>query len=1233
MEISALLDTGAEQSLLRLRDFVIICATLKRKPILKPAPEVTSLTGQPIPAIGVAEIEEEKVGPLKFIVVKDMTHPAILGWDLLQQTSAQINVGENTINWRGQPERLFTALGVPTQTAHFHVNSLGSEPPVIHGTKIRAVVLRNADVFSSKAEPNGKYPLTEMVIDTGDHPPIRQRAYRAAFAKRQVIEEEVQKMLKDGVIRPSSSPWASPVTLVPKKSGETRFCIDFRRINAITKKDSYPLPLIQDIFDQLGDARIFSTLDLKSGYWQLPIHPLSMEKTAFICHLGLYEFTRIPFGLANAPAVFQRAMNTVLAGLLGKTCMVYLDDIVIFSKTEEEHERHLEEVFSRLRQAGLRLKPKKCYFGLKEIQLLGYIISQNGIRADPEKTQAIASLRPPTDVKGVRSFLGMAGYYRQCVPDFAKVAEPLHKLLRKNTIFEWGADQQGAFDKLKELLTSDSVMTRPRPDQPYKLYTDACDYAVGAILVQTDEQGVERVIQYLSHQLHGAQRRWAAIEKEAYAVVYALEKLRPYLYGASFTVYTDHKPLTSLFTKQMANTKIQRWSVLLAEYGAKIEYRKGPLNVRADMLSRIRQPEVAVLDTDEWFDAGFPEESPEDGIPWQHDELDLQELQCEQKATLSQEYDAAQDPDSDYILCKGLLYSTRRPSRFAAEYPRLVLPPSVRERIIKRSHADVGHLGPQKTLDRVREAYVWPGMKAEIRCVVRKCPTCLLHASRRERVPPGEMPSPCYPMQVIGADLIGPLMTSPGGKKYILTVIDHFTGWAEAYPLTDKTNAKVWNAFSRDYFPRHGYPEILITDNGLEFCAKPFEYYLKELGVQHRKTTPYHPQSNGKTERFNRTLKTMLTRLVHSDRATWESQLGPALTAYRNTVSEVTGHTPFHLLYGRRARLPLTRMLRPLPDGHARPFGSRLEELHQCWTSARALNEQSRRANRERLERKAHAQHLEVGDSVIVALQDPQSMSPRWSPQWEIYKKKGTTYWIKHQLSGQIRRVHREKLRLVDPETPWDSMRATPVKHPLDRVEPPEFGEEECPIFDVSEPGSVSLRGPTLQQDSHPDVSEGELASPSHPYFTRSKRHRAPFPVEERLSPGPSTTSTPRLRWEQSPRSQERRQRPEPEQPPEDPQEPFGSPHADSRGAATPPAPYWLRSQRKREPEPMDDLPEPLYRSKRKPAGYLDEEYSPRALKKPRVGACRLRRRQTLPGSRTREAALLVPAGRSYRPP
>ena len=732
----------------------------------------------------------------------------------------------------------------------------------------------------------------------------------------------------------------------------------------------------------------------------------------------------------------------------------YIDDVVIFSKTPEEHKYHLEQVFERLAQAGLKLKMSKCDFAKPEVKLLGYLVNKDGIKTNPAKISAIEKLQPPTNVREIRSFLGISGYYRQCLEGYARVAEPLVKLTRKSEPFVWTEKQAEAFQKLKTMLTTAPVIAHPRLDLPYKLYTDACNYAIGAILCQVHEDGVERVVQYVSHQLSGAQLNWATIEKEAYAVVYAIGKLRPYLYGAEFKVYTDHKPLASLFTKEFVNTKIQRWAVLLAEYGAKIEYRQGKNNIRADMLSRIKPESIDVCVLD-WVDPhAYADEDADKNLPILHDGLDLIDVSLDQQVEFVDELCDAevQGEESGYVVYRNVLYSIHKPTPTSADYPRIMLPTRFRERVITRAHEEVGHMSTQKTLDRVRESYVWPTMRKTIAEQLKLCPVCRVHHRQPVHVPMGEMPLPASPMQLVSMDLIGAFPVSPNGNKYILTIIDHFTGWGEAYPIPDKTNQAVWNVFSNKFIPCHGVPEVVITDNGKEFCAHAFTRYLEQIGIDHRRTTPVHPASNGRSERFNKSFKNTLTKLVNNYAIDWEDRVSDVLMAHRHSVSSVTHYTPFFLLYGRRPRAPLTKLL-PVRTV-ANYFGNRLDNLAEAFQAARVNTEDSRKYNRERLARRANASPLSVGDSVMVKAEERMTFTSRHDPFWEVYRVRGPVTYIRHQQTGKTKVLNREKLTLVDPNIQWDKIRVRPIRNPRQSSVPtvaqprPQFHERRVPIPD-----------------------------------------------------------------------------------------------------------------------------------------------------------------------------------------
>ena len=454
------------------------------------------------------------------------------------------------------------------------------------------------DVFSQGDDDLGNTPLLEHGIETHG-PALRQPYRRQNPAVRREEMTQVQQMLSSNVIRPSNSPWASPVVMVRKKDGSLRFCVDFRQLNAATIKDAHPLPRIDDLLDALHGAKWFSTLDLKSGYWQVPIAEQDKEKTAFRTSSGqLFEFNQVPFGLCNAPATFSRLMDRVLAGLHWETCLFYLDDIIVFSSTWEEHIARLREVFERLRHAKLKLGAAKCTFAAKEVSYLGHRVTEEGLLPDPLLLAAIRDIPPPKTATEVRSFLGLAGYYRRYVKGFAAIAAPLHALTRKDALFHWSEDCQAAFDQLKARLTTSPITAFPDFSQEFRLYTDASTAGLGAILAQVRE-GKERIICYASRALNKAEKSYPATKLECLAIVWAVAKFRPYLMAMPFEVFTDHYALQWLKTMRTGSVLLHRWSAALEEYDFTVRHRPGKIQTHVDGLSRLpvgpAPPEDALL--------------------------------------------------------------------------------------------------------------------------------------------------------------------------------------------------------------------------------------------------------------------------------------------------------------------------------------------------------------------------------------------------------------------------------------------------------------------------------------------------------------------------------------------------------------------------------------------------------------------------------------------------------------
>ena len=452
-------------------------------------------------------------------------------------------------------------------------------------TKVAELLIKMKRVFAVNSEDLGRTDLVEHEIDTGTARPIKQRPRRTPIAFKGEEEKEIQSMLKKGAIRESNSPWSSPVVLVRKKDGSTRFCVDYRRLNEVTRTDSYPLPRMEDCLDSLAGAKYFSTVDMASGYWQIKVKDKDQEKTAFVTKSGLYEFIVMPFGLVGAPSTFERCMEKILRHLQWQTCLVYLDDIIVFSKDFTEHLHRLEQVLQRIQEAGLKLKPSKCHLFQKQVSFLGHVVSEAGIATDPKKVEAVVSWPPPINVSQVRSYLGFCSYYRRFIQNFSVIANPLSQLTRKDVPFIWSEDCQRAFEELKSRLVTSPIMAYPLDSGQYLLDTDASDVAIGAVLSQT-QNGELKVIAYASRTLNKAERKYCVTRKELLAIVNFTQHFRHYLLGREFKVRSDHQPLKWLFNLKDPSGQVARWLEILAAYNFVIDYRPGKKHNNADGMSR-----------------------------------------------------------------------------------------------------------------------------------------------------------------------------------------------------------------------------------------------------------------------------------------------------------------------------------------------------------------------------------------------------------------------------------------------------------------------------------------------------------------------------------------------------------------------------------------------------------------------------------------------------------------------
>ena len=775
------------------------------------------------------------------------------------------------------------------------VDLQGSELTTKEMKELRGLLEEYSELFSD-GELGRTSKVKHGILTSG--PPIRQPIRRQPVALRKTVQEEVHKMLKNKVIRPSTSPWSSPIIMVRKKDGSWRFCIDFRKLNSVTHKDAYPLPRIDETLESLAGSTIFSTLDLASGYWQVELEENDKEKTAFSTMEGHFEFDVMPFGLTNAPSSFQRLMTCVLSGLTNDQCLIYIDDIIVFSAMFSEHLDRLRNVFQRVQDAGLRLKANKCHFAQSKVSYLGHIVSKNGVEPDPSKIQAVLHYPAPNNVKELRQFLGLANYYRRFVQGYSRIASPLFKLTNKTDLktFSWTAQCTMAFQELKERLTTPPVLAFPQFDREFLLATDASDSATGAVLSQVDDNGTEKVIAYWSRQLTKAERNYSTIEREALAIVKAVKEFYPYLYGHDFILQTDHQPLVHMNNLRDVGGRVTRWSMFLQQFRFTVRHKAGKLNGNADGLSRTPSIQLA---------AAISQVESSDNF------AKIKEAQAKD-AYMVLVYEAVKDgkpppgltrQNGKIFIHKGVLCRRFKESGDSEVCIQMLIPLEMRSTILEHLHNRAGHMGVKRTLERVRHRFYWPGY---VERWVRECETC---QKRNNPQPCPQAPlgtiSASHPFQKITWDIMGPLPVTRKGNKYILVVTDVFSKWVEAFPLQVTDGLTLTSILMDEVICRYGVPQQLHSDQGSNLNAEVNQRLCQLLGIERSRTTAYHPQGNGQVERFNRTVEAILAKMVGEHQDDWDKHLQKAVFAYRTSLHESTGYSPYFVNFGRSPVLPV----------------------------------------------------------------------------------------------------------------------------------------------------------------------------------------------------------------------------------------------------------------------------------------------------------------------------------------
>jgi transposase InsO family protein len=786
--------------------------------------------------------------------------------------------------------------------------------------KLQQLISSYPDVFKEKAGRTAK--MKHQINLLPGARPCNSPPFRYAPARRQIIEDNLREMTEEGIISPSKSPWASPVILAPKKDGTLRFCVDYRKLNSMTVKDAYPIPRIDDTLDSLQEAKFVSTLDLRSGYWQVAMEKDAREKTAFVTHKGLFEFNVMPFGLTNAPATFQRLMDIVLAGLKWQCCLVYIDDIVIYSPTFEQHLIDLKNVFQALKVANLTLKANKCQFCREEMSYLGHIITQNGIKPDPGLVKSVTKFPEPRKVKDVQSFLGLTGYYRRFIKDYAKIAEPLLRQLRSaqrsNHHLKWTRDCALAMETLKERLTNSPIMNTPNFNYPFILELDACEYGLGGVLSQ-EYEGKKYVIAYASRTLSTPERRYGATEREGLAIVWATKHFRPYLEGHNIFIRSDCKALEWMRTAKDVTGRLARWAMQLSSFQIEeIKYRPGKSNANADSLSRNPLPteteNVKEISNVETVISIWENTSILDNIRTEQEKDS--KLQPIIKQLRSQPPPATTTKRSPYILINDRLYKVKNSNRgynvrVLGNKHLVVIPKTMQHKLLQwaHDHPTAGHGGQQRTLFRLSTRVFWESMRKDIFKYINACPSCQqFKYNNAPTASPMQMHVVNEPWITIGIDIMGPFPTTLRNKRFLLVVVDYFTRWVELFSLRSTTSTDIANILTNEVFSRFGIPRFIVSDNGPQFVSNLFQNFCETLNIKQNLTANYHPQSN-MTERVNRTLKPMIAIYAQQQPQSWDKEIQKLAFAIRSATNETTGETPAFMMFGRDIRGPIDILL------------------------------------------------------------------------------------------------------------------------------------------------------------------------------------------------------------------------------------------------------------------------------------------------------------------------------------
>lgn len=916
-------------------------------------------------------------------------YEAILGVQWLRQVSPicfDFTKQEMVITW--QQKKITQACFLVQLSA---IEESTPEQEIQAPEDIQKILHEFPTVFQPPKELPPCRPQDHLIPIMEGSAPVNINPYKCPYLQRTKIEKMVQEMLASGIIKHSQSPYASPVLLVKKKDNTWRFCVDYRALNAITVKNRFPIPIIEEMLDQLYGSRVFSKLDLRSGYHQIRVQAKDTHKTAFKTALGHYEFLVLPFGLTNAPATFQSVMNEVFKDYIGKFVCVFFDDILVYSPNQEAHLKHLQLVFEKLKSNNLYVKMSKCAFGQEQVEYLGHIISGHGVAADEKKVEAMRSWPIPKNIKSLRGFLGLTGYYCRFVRNYGIISRPLTNLLKKGA-FQWNQSAQSSFEQLKAAMCTTPVLGIPDFSKEFVVETDACMSGAGVVLMQGGQP-----LAFFSKAFSSRSMGLSTYEKELLAVVLAVNKWRGYLLGRPFTIKTDQEAIKHLLSQKITTLMQQKWLTKLLGYDYNIVYKKGKENVVADPLSRRYEGADHFQGESRAISIVIPQWQQEVKASWAND-LAVQEILTK----------IALYPSSvtEFSLQDGDL---RRQGKLVVRVDG-----ELRTQIAKNLHgtSEGGHSGIQATIKRVKNIFWWPTLHQDIAKFVRSCEIC--QRCKGEHVPyPGLLqPIPILEQawDIITMDFIESLPKS-GGKDTILVVIDKYTKYCHLIALQHPFSAsQVAQILLDNVFKLYGPPKILITDRDKIFTTAFWTELFKKLGSSSHLTSAYHPQSDGQSERLNQCVEMYLRCLTHQKPHQWHCWLPMAEWWYNTSHHSAINMTPYMALYGKQA-----------PSIHyhqsTKTANACLDNFLEQTGEVQKLLKDNLKTAQERMkfyaDQHRSERNFEEGDNVFLKLQafrqtslktaKDTKLSPRYYGPYKILKKIGpVAYRLQLPASAKI---------------------------------------------------------------------------------------------------------------------------------------------------------------------------------------------------------------------------------------